>query len=145
MLQTAIMPAIPGYTPKMVIDLGRNGVADMRSDCSNWCNIRGAGVGQIPTMVTGNTSLVDAYYWLKTPEESDGCTETLPSPSDWTAANGTCARYDSMCGSSDSIGSESSEGYAPEAGQWFDYQIKQLADNADLDGTANGKKKPVQA
>ena len=36
MLQTAITPAIPGYTPKMVIDSGRNGVADMRSDCSNW-------------------------------------------------------------------------------------------------------------
>jgi len=33
-------------------------VADMRSDCSNWCNIRGAGVGQVPTMKTGNTSLV---------------------------------------------------------------------------------------
>ena len=37
-----------------------------------------------------------------------------------------------MCGSSDSIGSESDEPYAPEAGQWFDYQIKQLAENAKM-------------
>jgi len=139
MLYDAMSEAIEGFEPKMVIDSGRNGVDDMRSDCANWCNIRGAGVGQVPTMVTGNTSLVDAYYWLKTPGESDGCTETLPSDDDWTVANGTCARYDSMCGSSDSLGSESGEGYAPEAGSWFDYQIKQLAENANLDGKAKPK------
>jgi cellulose 1,4-beta-cellobiosidase len=110
-----------------IIDSGRNGVANMRQDCANWCNIRGAGVGQKPTSATANTTLVDAYYWLKTPGESDGCTQTLPDGS-------TCARYDSFCGSSDSIGSQSGEPRAPVAGNWFDYQIKQLATNANFDG-----------
>merc|ERR1719199_1636190 len=67
--------------------------------------------------------MIDAYFWLKTPGESDGCTQELP---DGTA----CPRFDTMCGSSDSIGSSSGEPRAPEAGHWFDYQVKQLAANA---------------
>lgn len=63
----------PEFEPKFVIDTGRNGVGDMRESCSNWCNIRGAGVGLIPTTDTASP-LVDAYLWLKTPGESDGCT-----------------------------------------------------------------------
>lgn len=39
-------------------------------------------------------------------------------------------RYDSACASADSIGSDQDEPRAPEAGQWFDYAIKQLASNA---------------
>jgi len=112
--------SLPGYTPHFIIDSGRNGVADMRTDCSNWCNVRDAGIGLKPTYKTANTDIVDAYYWLKTPGESDGCTSTLPDGS-------ACKRYDSMCGSVDSLGSKSGEPRAPEAGQWFDYQIKQLA------------------
>lgn len=46
----------------------------MRNDCANWCNIRGAGVGVQPTFHTADTSMIDAYFWLKTPGESDGCT-----------------------------------------------------------------------
>jgi len=98
----------------------------MRSDCANWCNIRGAGVGLFPTTNTG-TTLIDAFYWLKTPGESDGCTQTLPDGSQ-------CARYDSMCGSTDSLGSQSGEPRAPVAGNWFDYQVKQLAQYAKLSG-----------
>ena len=113
------------FDPHVVIDTGRNGEDDMRSDCSNWCNIRNAGVGSLPTTKTDTTNgdLVDALYWLKTPGESDGCTQTLPSGSE-------CPRFDTMCASVDSIGSEADEPEAPEAGAWFDYQIKQLADNA---------------
>eukprot|EP01062_Namystynia_karyoxenos_P052848 TRINITY_DN42533_c0_g1_i1.p2 TRINITY_DN42533_c0_g1~~TRINITY_DN42533_c0_g1_i1.p2 ORF type:complete len:383 (+),score=135.51 TRINITY_DN42533_c0_g1_i1:376-1524(+) len=114
-----------GWQPHMVIDTGRNGVGSMRADCSNWCNIRGAGAGTLPTTKTGNATLVDAYYWLKTPGESDGCTQTLPSGE-------PCPRFDSMCGSSDSIGSQAGEPHAPEAGKWFDYQVKQLAENANM-------------
>jgi len=110
-----------------VTDSGRNGVANMRSDCANWCNIRGAGVGLFPTTNTG-TTLIDAFYWLKTPGESDGCTQTLPDGSQ-------CARYDSMCGSTDSLGSQSGEPRAPVAGNWFDYQVKQLAQNAHFNAT----------
>lgn len=106
-----------------IIDTGRNGVADMRSDCANWCNPRGAGIGYKPTTETTNTTVIDAYFWLKTPGESDGCTQVLPS-------GDKCARYDSMCGSVDSIGSNSGEPRVPEAGKWFDYQIKQLASNS---------------
>jgi len=109
-----------------IIDTGRNGVANMRSDCANWCNIRGAGAGKTPTTSTGN-SMLDAFYWLKTPGESDGCTQQLPDGSQ-------CARYDSMCGSQDSIGSQSGEPRAPVAGNWFDYEVKQLAANAKLNG-----------
>lgn len=112
-----------GTDLRVVIDTGRNGVGDMRAQCSNWCNIRGAGAGIPSTARTANSSYVDAYYWLKTPGESDGCTEVLPDASH-------CARFDSMCGSADSIGSLPGEPHAPEAGKWFDYQVKQLAANA---------------
>jgi cellulose 1,4-beta-cellobiosidase len=115
---------VANYSPSFIIDTGRNGVESARTDCSNWCNIRGAGVGRAPTAVTGS-SLVDAFFWLKTPGESDGCTQTLPDGS-------ACRRYDASCASSDSLGSKSGEPYAPEAGMWFDFQIKQLADNAHL-------------
>merc|ERR1712187_782160 len=46
---------------------------------------------------------------------------------------GTCARFDGMCESEDSIGgtdAEKGEPHAPDAGMWFDYQVKQLAKNA---------------
>jgi cellulose 1,4-beta-cellobiosidase len=113
-----------GFDAHFIIDTGRNGVANMRSNCANWCNIRGAGVGLLPSTTTNGTN-VDAYYWLKTPGESDGCTQQLPSGS-------ACARFDSFCGSVDSIGSQSGEPRAPVAGNWFDYQIKQLAQNAHM-------------
>jgi len=117
-----------GFSPHWLIDTGRNGVSNERTDCSNWCNIRGAGIGHRPTTKTALPDIVDAYFWLKTPGECDGCTQTLPS-------GGTCARYDTMCDSADSIGSRSSEPRAPEAGKWFDYEIKQLAANANLGPT----------
>ena len=50
----------------------------MRSNCSNWCNIRNAGTGHASSINTGLPDLIDAYYWLKPPGESDGCTEILP-------------------------------------------------------------------
>jgi len=114
--------ALPGAF--FIVDTGRNGVPGMRSDCANWCNIRNAGVGLKPTIST-NSSVIDAYYWLKTPGESDGCTQMLPDGS-------ACARFDSFCGSTDSIGSQSGEPRAPVAGNWFDYQVKQLAQNAHM-------------
>lgn len=114
--------AVLSWSPTMIIDTGRNGVNDARGDCANWCNPRSMGAGLVPTTSTGS-ELVDAFFWLKTPGESDGCTEKLPDGSD-------CPRFDTMCGSSDSIGSGANEPRAPEAGHWFDYQVKQLAANA---------------
>jgi cellulose 1,4-beta-cellobiosidase len=117
------------FDARAIIDTGRNGVADMREDCSNWCNIRGAGTGLKSTSQTANSSVVDAYFWLKTPGESDGCSQTLPTGE-------ACPRYDAMCGSTDSLGVQDSEPPAPEAGHWFDYQVKQLATNARMSLTA---------
>jgi cellulose 1,4-beta-cellobiosidase len=111
-----------GFSPYTIIDTGRNGVVNARQDCANWCNPRGMGAGPVPTTKT-DEDFVDALFWLKTPGESDGCTQTTPDGS-------TCVRYDTMCGSSDSIGSRSGEPRAPEAGKWFDYQVKMLATNA---------------
>jgi len=124
-LQKAMSENIPGFQPHMIIDTGRNGVPDARKQCKHWCNTRGAGVGLIPTTETADTNMIDAYFWLKTPGESDGCTKELPN-------GDLCPRFDADCGSSDSIGTLPSEPRAPEAGQWFDYQIKHLAANANL-------------
>jgi hypothetical protein len=37
----------------------------MRSDCADWCNIRNAGIGVMPTTDTNSEGLVDAFFWLK--------------------------------------------------------------------------------
>ena len=124
-LRKAMSEGIRGFQPHMIIDTGRNGVAGMRSNCANWCNIRGAGVGIAATTETAAPEVVDAYFWLKTPGESDGCTQTLPDGS-------SCPRFDEDCASVDSLGFLPNEPSAPEAGQWFNYQIKQLAANARL-------------
>lgn len=123
-LEHSFKAADPGAVLHFIIDTGRNGVGDMRSDCANWCNIRGAGVGLVPTTKTAKPS-IDAYYWLKTPGESDGCTKVLPDGKN-------CVRYDEFCGHQDCIGSTQGEPRAPTAGAWFDYQIKMLAKNAHM-------------
>jgi len=113
-----------GWTPYFVTDSGRDGIPNERADCANWCNIRGAGIGKTPRTNTG-LSFIDAYYWLKTPGESDGCTQILPNGKQ-------CVRYDASCDSVDSIGSRPGEPRAPDAGQWFDYEVKMLAANANM-------------
>jgi len=115
-----------GFQPHIVIDTGRNGVADFRTSCSSWCNPRGAGAGVRSTPDTANKSLIDAYFWLKTPGESDGCSATLPSGK-------PCPRFDAACGAVGSLGQGSEEEPAPEAGGWYDFQVKQLAVNAQFD------------
>lgn len=115
---------MPDWDVKFIVDTGRNGRPQARTDCSNWCNPRGNGIGHVPTTKTLHKR-IDAYYWLKTPGESDGCTEELPD-------GGKCPRFDKMCASTDSLGSKNGEPRAPEAGLWFDYQIKELAQYADL-------------
>merc|ERR1712039_785164 len=85
-----------GMSFRTVIDTGRNGVPNMRTDCKNWCNPRNAGAGIASTGETGYGG-IDAFFWLKTPGESDGCSQKLPDGK-------ACPRYDSMCGKVDSIG-----------------------------------------
>lgn len=124
-LSREIKRAMPYWTPHYVIDTSRNGRTNERSSCSNWCNIRGAGVGHLPTSNTSLPGVVDALFWLKTPGESDGCTAKLP--------NGTaCATYDPVCGSPDAIGSAGGEPRAPVAGTFWDAYAQSLAKNADF-------------
>jgi cellulose 1,4-beta-cellobiosidase len=112
-------------TSRFIIDTGRNGVENARTECSLWCNCRKTGMGYLPTTKTGLPDLVDAYYWLKISGETDGCTEITPD-------GNRCARFDSMCASSDSIGSKPGEPKMPSAGQWSIYQAQMLARNANF-------------
>ena len=112
---------VPDWYPRFIIDTSRNGNSDaIRESCENWCNVRGAGLGRAPTRDVRLPYLLDAYFWLKTPGESDGCTEYLPDGS-------RCPRFDAMCASVDSIGSAIAEPRAPTAGEWFIPKLAELA------------------
>jgi cellulose 1,4-beta-cellobiosidase len=93
-----------------IIDTGRNGKGGIRSKWGNWCNIHGAGLGERPRAdpVPG----IDAYYWVKTPGESDGSSDP----------NGP--RFDEMCAGPDAVKG------APQAGQWFESYFMDLIHNA---------------
>jgi cellulose 1,4-beta-cellobiosidase len=128
-LDLRMQEAMPGFKPAFIVDTGRNGAPEKREDCSAWCNPRGAGIGSAPTTKTAD-SRIDAYFWLKTPGESDGCTEELPE-------GGKCLRFDHDCADPASLGSKVGEPRAPEAGIWFDYQMEELAANAKLGDTSS--------
>jgi len=92
--------AAAGITGKgFMVDTSRNGVQESRKIWGSWCNIAGAGLG--PRPVVAPRPLVDAYFWVKPPGDSDG----ISDPS--------AARFDQNCASEDAIQN------APEAGQWF--------------------------
>lgn len=61
---------------QFVIDTSRNGQGPTPD--YQWCNPSGRGLGNKPTTATGD-ALVDAYYWIKTPGESDGNCNGGPS------------------------------------------------------------------
>ena len=94
-----------------IIDTGRNGRANIRSTLLNWCNVKGAGLGERPTVAPAPN--VDAYFWIKTPGESDGTTDTK------------AARFDENCASDDAMPG------APEAGELFAPYLIDLAKNAN--------------
>jgi cellulose 1,4-beta-cellobiosidase len=100
---------------RYIIDTGRNGVTNSRASCSNWCNIKNAGLGMPPTSNTASSGLtnIDAYFWVKPPGESDGTSNTA------------APRYDFHCGSADS------RIPAPEAGVWFSEAFVSMALNAN--------------
>ncbi|MFC8129822.1 glycoside hydrolase family 6 protein [Streptomyces sp. NPDC057302] len=53
-----------------VIDTSRNGNGAPAG--GKWCDPAGRGLGQSPTLRTGEAR-IDAYLWIKLPGESDGC------------------------------------------------------------------------
>lgn len=100
-----------GITGKgFLVDTSRNGQADIRTRWGNWCNIRGAGIGERPTVAPAPG--VDAYFWVKPPGESDG------------TADPSAVRFDENCASPDATPG------APEAGQWFHDYFVELVENA---------------
>jgi cellulose 1,4-beta-cellobiosidase len=93
-----------------VIDTGRSGKPFVRTTKANWCNIKGAGLGERP--VAAPAPDVDAYLYIKVPGESDG------------TADASAARFDRNC-----ISDEATPG-APEAGKMFDSYLIGLLKNA---------------
>ncbi len=104
--------AARGVTDKaFLVDTSRNGQSEIRTRWGNWCNIKGAGIGELPRVAP--TPGVDAYFWVKPPGDSDGI------------ADPSAARFDENCASSDATPG------APEAGQWFHPYFVDLVRNAN--------------
>jgi len=116
--------------PHIIIDTGRNGNPESRigsESCKVWCNVYEAKIGKFPTTYTDIPSLIDAYFWLKTPGESDGCINHEQQEKCKVNDKNICIRYDPNCGTHpENIGYQTYQPCPPEAGQWFDYQIKML-------------------
>jgi endoglucanase len=96
-----------------VIDTSRNGqgpwtYAGAPGDIQDWCNPPDRGVGERPTLNTGDP-LLDAYLWVKVPGESDG----------------QCNRWEPP-GSEDPVRGMMN----PSAGEWFPEMALELATNA---------------
>jgi cellulose 1,4-beta-cellobiosidase len=94
-----------------LIDTARNGKGGLRTAWGNWCNIKGAGLGERPR--ADPAPGIDAYWWVKPPGESDGSSDP----------NGP--RFDPMCG-----GKDAAKG-APQAGEWFESYFIDLVHNAN--------------
>ncbi len=62
-----------------IIDTSRNGAGSAGNE---WCNPAGRALGTPSTANTGN-SLIDAFFWLKTPGQSDGSCNGGPSAGQW--------------------------------------------------------------
>lgn len=127
LLQKHARRSCAGFEPHVIIDTSRNGPRVPRdaASCAGWCNLRTASLGHVPSIDTSLPDLVDAYVYVKTPGESDGCSRTLPNGK-------ACARYDEGCGSAASLGSLAGESPAPEAGVFFPQLMLSLATNASL-------------
>jgi cellulose 1,4-beta-cellobiosidase len=100
-----------GITGKgFVVDTSRDGKAYVRTSPGNWCNIKGAGLGERPQAAPA--PLVDAYLYVKVPGESDGI------------ADPKAPRFDQNCASDDATPG------APQAGKMFESYFIDLLKNA---------------
>jgi cellulose 1,4-beta-cellobiosidase len=100
-----------GITGKgYVIDTSRGGKAWIRTSTANWCNIKGAGLGERPQAAPA--PLVDAYLYIKVPGEADGTSDPK------------APRFDANCASDDATPG------APQAGKMFDSYLIDLIKNA---------------
>jgi cellulose 1,4-beta-cellobiosidase len=106
--ETLSMYGMPGKG--FIIDTARNGKGGIRHQWGNWCNVKGAGLGERPRAdpIRG----IDAYFWIKPPGESDGVSDP------------TQPRFDEMCANIDAAPG------APQAGKWFESYFLELIRNA---------------
>jgi cellulose 1,4-beta-cellobiosidase len=93
-----------------LVDTSRNGKGGIRTNWGNWCNIKGAGLGERPR--ANPEPGIDAFVWAKPPGESDGTSDRAQP------------RFDEFCASPDSAKG------APQAGQWFESYFIDLIHNA---------------
>lgn len=119
-LEHHLRVALPGLSPRFVVDTGRNGITISRQDCDARCNLRAAGLGRTPTTET-DLSTIDAYYWLLPPGTSDGCS---------TADGSLCSEPNPGCSLDDALGSRPGEASAPASGMLFIEHLRQLATQA---------------
>ncbi|PJJ71952.1 endoglucanase [Diaminobutyricimonas aerilata] len=104
----------PAAQAHFVIDTSRNGQGPWTApvgkytDPEVWCNPPARGAGLTPTTETGEP-LIDAYFWIKVPGESDG-----------QCYRGTGGPEDPERGMID-----------PAAGQWFPEQARELVELAE--------------
>ncbi len=79
---------VSGRQYKCVIDTSRNGNGPSQSN--EWCNYKGAGLGQLPTKSPSNN--IDYYLYLKPPGELDGrCTGKSDS---YQSSSGGAGEFD---------------------------------------------------
>jgi cellulose 1,4-beta-cellobiosidase len=108
-------------TDDAAIDASR---IDRRIHLGNWCNQKGAGLGERPKAAPA--SGIDAYVWIKPPGESDG------SDSQTTGNKG----IDQMCDPAyagnprNNNNKTSALGNSPVSGAWFSEHFQTLLENA---------------
>ncbi|PYC66861.1 cellobiohydrolase [Micromonospora arborensis] len=96
---------------------------DRRARVGNWCNQKGAGLGQRPAVEPEPG--IDAYVWVKPPGESDGASG---SPNTGQPYEPLCdPYYQPPRGSSYGTGAMPD---APPFGEWFPAHFRQLLANA---------------
>ncbi|MFI8790459.1 glycoside hydrolase family 6 protein [Streptomyces sp. NPDC055105] len=119
-----------------VDDYVNGGRIDRRIHSGNWCNQKGAGIGERPT--TAPESGIDAYVWAKPPGESDGNSQPI--------ANDEGKGFDQMCDPTYTGNGRNGNNLtgalpdSPLAGHWFSAQFQELLHNAypPLGGSSGG-------
>lgn len=109
--------------PETQVDEGR---IDRRLHAGNWCNQKGAGMGERPQAVDKDG--IHAYVWIKPPGESDGGSKEI--------SNDQGKGFDRMCDPTyggNARNKNNLSGALPDApisGQWFSAQFRELMANA---------------
>ncbi|MFF0310495.1 glycoside hydrolase family 6 protein [Streptosporangium sp. NPDC004379] len=99
---------------------------DRRIHAGNWCNQKGAGLGERPQ--ANPAPGLDAYVWIKPPGESDGSSSAIP--------NDEGKGFDRMCDPTYTGNARNGNNLsgalpnAPISGQWFSAQFQELLKNA---------------